>query len=317
MGKPLQAVHMKPIVACAFLVGCQSVKPPDGPCELPPVTHQLGDQTWQTPGAKTWDEPAQCLRAGGIYQTSMQAMQLAQYRHKAQLGDTQAMIQLGEWALAESPPDFESATEYFQRAWALGDRQAAWFLAQMAREGLGQPANALVATNFLEQAAGGIKLVPATALAGAQLQQQALVEALAEQQSQQAQLDADLRHVQAQWEARPRTTLYRFDLGGSGGCGIDLDWRAFGEGAAGLSLAVDAFEHQYAGQGWLWLDTAGPTDSDLWEQTYREILQSSPAWLVTNGEPIATHLPRIVAHDSPALGVSYFGPSVIEWRCEL
>lgn len=307
---------MKKLLISGFLVGCQSFEPPPGPCQLPPVTHQLGQQTWQSPGPKTWDEPSHCLAMGGLYRHSRAARHTDIWQARADAGETEAMVQLGQWALAEHPPRFDEARALFQNAWALGDGQGAWFLAHMARHGLGQAPDPLASTNYLQQAAGQEKLVPARRLATAEHTRDALIDALAQQQAENAQVTQALASLQKQWSSRPKTPLYRFDLGGDGGCGIDLDWQAFGSGAAGLSLAVDAFEQQYSDQAWLWLDTSTAARTDLWEQVYQEILITSPAWLVVNGQTTQTHHPRIWGEASPASGHSQHGPSTIEWGCD-
>ena len=147
--------------------------------------------------------------------------------------------------------------------------------------------------------------------------------ALEVEKQHRAQLQADRVKLSNQLQRLQtglvNTRLYRFDLGGSGGCGIDLDWQAFGSGAAGFSLAIDAFERQYANQGWLWLDFATPPTAPLFQQIVDEVLQTSDAWLVVTGLRSSSNdlrQPRIFDQTPQLNQTMRHGPSHLRWDCQ-
>ena len=297
------------------LAGCQSIEPPEGPCQLPPIYHQLGQQSWRTPGAKTFDDRASCLAKGGQFSVHDAGLFQSQIKIHADAGDSDAWIQLGQWALYDQPHNFEEAYRAFQSAYRLGVDSAAWYLSYMHRHGMGRVAAPLTAVNWLQKATGGQTLVPKIELTRTRL-------ALEVEKQHRAQLQADRvnlsNQVQTLKASLVKTPLYRFDLGGSGGCGVDLDWQAFGTGAAGFSLAIDAFEHQYANQGWLWLDFAAPPTALLFQRVVNEVLQTSDAWLVVTGlNSSSNHLqqPRIFGQTPRSDQAMQHGPSQLRWDC--
>ena len=163
-------------------------------------------------------------------------------------------------------------------AYRLGDDSAAWYLSYMHRHGMGRAADPLIAVNWLQKASGDQTLVPKIELTRTRL----ALEVEKQHQPNFRQIASSCL-INYKLQRLVKTRLYRFDLGGSGGCGIDLDWQAFGGGAAGFSLAIDAFERQYAHQGWLWLDFAKPPNAPLFQQVVDEVIQTSDAWLVVTG----------------------------------
>lgn len=297
------------------LTGCQSIQPPEGPCQLPPVYHQLGQQSWRTAGAKTFDDRARCLAKGGQFSVHDMGLFQSQIKIQADAGDPDAWIQLGQWALYDQPPNFENAYRAFQSAYRLGDDSAAWYLSYMHRHGMGRAADPLNAINWLQKAAGDQTLVPKIELTRTRL-------ALEVEKQHRAQLQADhinvSDHLQRLQAGLVTTRLYRFDLGGPGDCGVDLDWEAFGTGAAGFSLAIDAFERQYANQGWLWLDFAKPPTEPLFQQVVDEVLQTSDAWLVVTGVKPSNNMghPRIFGQTPRSDQAMRHGPSQLRWDCQ-
>ena len=298
------------------LVGCQSLEAPEGPCQLPPVYHQLGQQSWRTPGEKTFEERASCLAKGGQFSVRDAGVFRSQIKTQADAGDPEAWIQLGQWALHDQPPNFQNAYRAFLSAYRLGDDSAAWYLSYMHRHGMGRNADPLTAVNWLEKATGGQTLVPKIELTRTRL-------ALEVEKQNHARLQADRvtlsNQIQTLQASLVKTRLYRFDLGGPGGCGVDLDWQAFGGGAAGFSLAIDAFERQYANQGWLWLDFAEQPNAPLFQQVLKEVIQTSDAWLVVTGlrssdNPLRQ--PRIFGQTPRSDQAMQHGPSQLRWECQ-
>lgn len=302
---------MRPLFALVLsmvLSACQSMETPAGPCRLPDQVNRLGAQQWQSPGARTWDSEARCLAKGGIYSSSALPLLQSQVRQQADQGSVHAQHQLGLWALNSQPPNYEVARQHFLQAWQRGYPPAAWYLSRMARLGLGQAPDPLAATNWMQRAAGDQVLVAKSQLDHANLTQQHLTQTL-------ANLQGELAKTRLQQDLAPKTPLFRFDLGGAGGCGQTLQWRAFGDSGVGLSLAMDAFERDYRDQGWLWLDVAGTQDA-LTDQVLQEILQASPSWLVVSGYPAPaqpTHHPRLYGQPSK---VTQYGPTLIQWQCD-
>lgn len=297
------------------LAGCQSIESPEGPCQLPPVYHQLGQQSWRTSGAKTFDDRANCLAKGGQFSIDDPELFQSQIKIQADAGDPEAWIQLGQWALYNQPPNFEDAYRAFQSAYRLGDDSAAWYLSYMHRHGMGRAADSLTAVNWLQKATGDQTLVPKIELTRTRLALEVEKQHRAQLQADQVNLSNQLQRLQA---GLVKTRLYRFDLGGSGGCGIDLDWQAFGGGAAGFSLAIDAFERQYAHQGWLWLDFAKPPTAPLFQQVVDEVLQTSNAWLVVTGLHSSSNemrQPRIIGQTPRSDQAMRHGPSQLRWDC--
>lgn len=295
------------------LSGCQTLRDADGPCQHPPTQLQLGDQTWQESGRRGWEDLDSCLALGGTYHRVNADKAHAQTRVAAEAGNPEAWMQIGRWSLHARPPAYARAEHAFLQAWHRGLDEAAWYLARMARYGLGQVPDPLAATNWLQKASGDQQLVPAGDLAIAKLEARQLTLEL----DQQA---ADMAALKTQLKESPRgTPLYRFDLGGQGGCGVDLNWQAFGAGAAGLSLALDAYRERYLDAGWLWLDIGPQPTGPLMDQVMSEILTASPVWLLVTGyrgvDTNSTH-PRLFSTQSPAEGGHRYGPTQLSWDCD-
>jgi len=300
------------LVLTALLAGCQTTQAPEGPCQRPPSLLQLGTQTWSEPGQKTWDTRQVCLANGGTYQSPDRVHTQRQVQVAADQGDPRAWLQLGQWAMTDQPPRFAFAEQAFLQAWTRGLDEAAWYLSRLERHGYGRTPDPLAATNWLQKASGDQTLVPARDLASVKIQRQHLTDRLHQTEAEMAALNQQIL------AAPPGTTLFRFDLGGQGGCGTDLDWQAFGTGPAGLSLAIDAFVADYQDRGWLWLDLGPGNDDPLTKSVLNEVLQSAPIWLIATGfpgqHPDSPH-PRIFSTQSPADGGHRFGPNQIVWNC--
>ena len=196
------------------LAGCQSIESPEGPCQLPPVYHQLGQQSWRTPGAKTYDDRASCLAKGGQFSVHDAELFQSQIKIHADAGDPEAWIQLGQWALYDQPPNFEEAYRAFQSAYRLGDDSAAWYLSYMHRHGMGRAADPLIAVNWLQKASGDQTLVPKIELTRARLALEVEKQHRAQLQADRVELSNQIQTLQA---SLVKTRLYRFDLGGPGG----------------------------------------------------------------------------------------------------
>ena len=302
------------VLLCASVAsGCSTLQPPQGPCQLPDQTHTIGNQTWRSAGAQTWDDQAECLAQGGTFSTAANSLQQARIEHRASQGEASAIHQLGLWALQSDPPRYAQANTHFKTAWQLGHGESAWFLARMARYGQGQAPDPLEASNWMQRAAGDITLVAKLELDKAEIRGRHLTQTVENLRGELAKTRLSLNAIQI-----PKTRLFRFDLGGSGGCGTDLDWQAFGSSAMGLSLAMDAFERDYADQGWLWLDAERLSDP-LQLQVIAEILERSDASIMASGLPEPEHSfggERLYqAHADP--GRSFrVGPNTLMWDCD-
>lgn len=248
-------MNLTPYLWVVFaLSGCQNhTETPPGPCQLPPTTHFIGPQQFQSPGARTYDRQDQCLAQGGTYHASGRGILADQMRLAAQHGDTDAWLQLGRWAEHDQPPRFDDARDAYRTAYRLGHASGAWHLGRMAEHGMGQTIDPVAALGWYQKAAGGVRLVKASELAQARRQQTQLQQQLNDQQlallQGQAQLDAHKTLLDAS-----TSPLYRFDIGAPATrCGQAMNWRDLGDSMAGFALALKQFDQHYADQGWLWL----------------------------------------------------------------
>ena len=272
------------ITAGLALSGCQttSLQPP---CQLPGSTQTLGMQTWQKPGTKIYTDSQSCLARGGTWTQINHEEQISQWAYLAGQGDSAAALKLGQHSLNQTPPHYTQARDWFIASFELGNSAGAWHLGHMAQHGMGQTPDRLVALNWFQRAAQGRVLVERQRLDDQHRINANLRSSLNHAHGELAQKTARLETTESQLQrlqSRPKTPLYRFDFDQTGSCGVALDWQVFGDNVSGLALALEQFDQQFQGQGWLWLHGG---DSLPWlnEPLAQSVLQD---YLVTRNHPV-------------------------------
>ena len=256
------------LLASATLVGCASFENPQGNCQLPDRLKQANGTQWVAQGERIFKTARECAALAGVYEAPAIEVSQARTQVAAELGNTDAMLQLGQWALNSQPVRADEAYEAFLSAYRYGDLRGAWHIAELYAQGIGRPVNTLEALNWYQKTADGPQLVTRHQWQAEQLKVLNLTQKNQQLQADNAWAQSQLSAVKTQladFKDSRLASLYRLD---EGTCGATLDWQAFGEDLHGLSSALQAFDAQY--QGWLWLS---PIDVEDYLLVYQSFIQ--------------------------------------------
>ena len=210
------------LASAVAMTGCAGSAPVNTPesqitgeatvhCLLPSRVQQLGSMTYASRRTLVYETASRCTLRGGeytVYDRSTPENSAAFYRGPAEAGDPDAQYSLGlVYESLYNPPRYEDAAEWYSKAAEQNQPDAMKNLAYLYEQGLGVKQDRLMAVNLLREA-GGItddlvlrsELDAATSAAEADVRR--LTAALNEQNSETAQLRANLLDVNEQLESQ-------------------------------------------------------------------------------------------------------------------
>lgn len=128
-------------------------------CRLPPVMRRVGGKTFPMPRPPRRTTAVDCRIRGGeytVYDRANYATSLKIWLAEAEKGNSDAQYYVGkiyEGGLG-TPPDYESAARWYEKAAAAGHSASQFSLGRLYEKGLGVPADTTKAFNLYRRASG-------------------------------------------------------------------------------------------------------------------------------------------------------------------